>query len=75
MATALCTVSPVARLGRGRLGYKAPSKVGAKMVRPARAAHRLRVNAFTITLKTPSGDETVECSGTDLSGRSDRLIL
>ena len=63
MATTICAVTPVARLGRGRLGYKAPSKVAAKMVRPSRAASRLRVNAFTITLKTPSGDETVECGG------------
>ena len=63
MATTLCSVTPVARLGKGRLGYKAPSKVGAKIVRPTRAASKFRVNAYTITLKTPSGDETVECGG------------
>lgn len=61
MATTLCSFSPVARLGHGRLGYKAPKQVGAKLARPSRAASRLRVQAFTITLKTPSGEESIEC--------------
>ncbi|KAK9793221.1 hypothetical protein WJX73_005042 [Symbiochloris irregularis] len=59
MATSLCSVSPVARLGRGKL--QASRRVGARLARPTRAASRLRVQAYKITLKTPSGEESIEC--------------
>ena len=31
-------------------------------MRSARPAARMSVNAFKVTLKTPSGDKTIECS-------------
>ena len=54
---AVCASTTVARLGKGP---SARRTFAARSARPIRSAAKFQVNAFKVTLKTPSGEETIE---------------
>ena len=65
MATAMRTVTPQARLG-AKVSIQAPSQAkafGLGIPRTRRAANQFKALAYKITLKTPNGDEEIECDG------------
>ena len=64
MATTVCASAPVARIG-ARRSLRAPSvnKIFGARVAPARAAAAMKIYAFQITLKTPDGEQQIECAG------------
>ena len=74
MASTVCSIAPSARLGGRRVSIKAPSAVkafGLARSKPVRAASQIKVYAYTITLKTPEGDQEIECGG---EARAQNLI-
>lgn len=65
MATTMRCVAPTARIG-GRVALKAPSQTklfGLGVPKAGRRAQQFKAMAYKITLKTPSGDEEIECDG------------
>lgn len=73
MSATICASAPVARLGGKKL--QAPrSTRGARLARPSRSANRLQVQAFKVTLKTPSGEESLEVDGEDACPSLHNLI-
>lgn len=65
MATTMRAVAPQARLG-SKVAIKAPSQAkafGLGVPKTRRAANQFKALAYKITLKTPSGDEEIECDG------------
>ena len=56
----MSTRTPVARLGSGRFAGR---KLAVSMPRARPATRQVKAMAYTITLKTPSGEQTVECGG------------
>ncbi len=65
MATTMRCVAPTARIG-GRVSIKAPSQTkafGLSIPRRGRTTSQFKAMAFKITLKTPSGEEEIECDG------------
>ena len=66
MAAIVQCAAPVASLSSTR-SLKAPSATKqflvARLARPARSVSSFKVNAFKVTLKTPSGEETIEVDG------------
>ena len=65
MATTMSIVAPQARLG-GKVSIKAPSQAkafGLGVPKNRRSAAHFKCMAYTITLKTPDGEQTVECDG------------
>ncbi|KAK9823305.1 hypothetical protein WJX72_001796 [[Myrmecia] bisecta] len=64
MASTVCAATPVCRIGGRRVSLKAPSagRVFAARPAPVRPAFQFQVNAYKVTLKTPSGEETIECA-------------
>jgi len=68
MATTMRCVTPTARIG-GRVCIKAPSQTkafGLSIPKTKRSVSQFKAMAFKITLKTPSGEEEVECDGMPL---------
>jgi ferredoxin len=65
MAATVQCVAPVASLSSTR-PLKAPSATKqflvARLARPARGVSSLKVNAYTVTLKTPDGEQQIECA-------------
>jgi len=60
----VCSITPSARLGGRRVAIKAPSAIkafGLARSKPVRAASQFKVYAYTVTLKTPEGDQEIEC--------------
>ena len=65
MATTMRCVAPQARIG-GRVSIKAPSQTkafGLSIPKNRRSASKFQAMAYKITLKTPSGEEEIECDG------------
>lgn len=65
MTTTMRCVTPTARIG-GRVCIKAPSHTkafGLSIPKTRRSVSQFKAMAFNITLKTPSGEEVVECDG------------
>lgn len=59
-------VAPTARIG-GRVALKAPSQAkafGLGVPKLGRKASQFKAMAFKVTLKTPDGDQEIECDGT-----------
>ncbi|KAL3155877.1 Ferredoxin [Trebouxia sp. C0010 RCD-2024] len=63
MASTMCASTPMTRVAGRRVSIKAPSATKAFMpaARPIRAASSFKVQAFKVTLKTPDGDQEIEC--------------
>ena len=63
MACTMMTTTPMARVGGRRVSIKAPSATKALMpaTRPIRATTSFKVQAFKVTLKTPEGEQEIEC--------------
>lgn len=59
----MMTTTPMARVGGRRVSIKAPSATKALMpaARPIRATTSFKVQAFKVTLKTPEGEQEIEC--------------
>ena len=57
----MTTRAPVAKLGASR--FTAPRRLSASLPKSRRVSRQVKAMAFTITLKTPSGEQTVECGG------------
>ena len=59
----MMTTTPMARVGGRRVSIKAPSATKALMpaTRPIRATTSFKVQAFKVTLKTPEGEQEIEC--------------
>ena len=60
MSAAMSMRTPVARLGSDRFAGR---KLTVSMPRARRSTRQVKAMAYTITLKTPSGEQTVECGG------------
>lgn len=57
---AICASTTVARLGQGS---SARRSFAVRSARPVRSAAKFQVNAYKVTLVTPSGKETIEVDG------------
>lgn len=65
MATTMKVFAPQARLG-SKVSIKSPSQAkafGLGVPKSRRSAGQFKCMAFTITLKTPEGEQTVDCAG------------
>lgn len=63
MASVMCATTSMTRVGGRRVSVKAPSATKALMpaTRPIRARTSFQVQAFKVTLKTPEGEQEIEC--------------
>lgn len=63
MASTMCASTSMSRVGGRRVSIKAPSATRAFLPasRPIRAASAFKVQAFKVTLKTPEGEQEIEC--------------